>query len=390
MNREDNKLKILFLPSSGWYPSDKNPCKALFVKEHAKAAAIYNDVTIIYSDREKKGVRGLYELSSDRIEDGIRTIRVKHRDVMPNIIYRWSVLAAFKKLLLEGWKPDVVNVHVFLAGATAAALKRRFGIPFVISEHWTAFVSTLSRKDRLKARFAMNEAAVVLPVSKSLRDAISAHGIRNNQEIVPNVIDINLFYPDHNENKIGKKMILCVATLSPKKGINYLLESMACLKSERNDFVLDIIGEGKKHVELQQMANSLGLEETVTFHGARSKREVAEFMRNCTVYVQPSLYETFGVTYFEAMACGKPVVASNIPALQEKIDKSKGILVPPGDVGALTKAVDYMLDHYRDYSIREISRYVQDNFSHENIGGQLNDIYRNITSNNGSGCGLRR
>jgi glycosyltransferase involved in cell wall biosynthesis len=380
MVKEDRKLKIVFLPSSGWYPDEKNPYTALFVKEHAKAAALYHDVTIIYSDRSGKGTKGLYEIYSDKAEDGIRTIRIKHREcTIPNVIYRWSIVAAFKKLIKEGWKPDIIHAHVFLAGVTAAALKKRFGIPYVIAEHWTAFVSrTLSRKDFLKAQFAMNNAVLLLPVSKSLEDAIISHSIRSKQEVVPNVVDMNLFYPDHNQKKSEKKMLLCVATLSPKKGINYLLESIARLKLKRDDFMLDIIGEGKNRTELKRQASDLGLDRIVTFHGAKPKQEVAEFMRSCKFYVQPSLHETFGITYFEAMACGKPVVASRIPALQEKIDQSKGILVPPKDVYALTGGIDYMLDHYQDYSSENISQYVKDRFSHEKVGKQLDRIYRRI------------
>ena len=72
MTKEDRKLKIVFLPSSGWYPDEKNPYTALFVKEHAKAAALYHDVTIIYSDRAGNGPKGLHEIYSDKAEDGIR------------------------------------------------------------------------------------------------------------------------------------------------------------------------------------------------------------------------------------------------------------------------------------------------------------------------------
>lgn len=94
--------------------------------------------------------------------------------------------------------------------------------------------------------------------------------------------------------------------------------------------------------------------------------------------IQPSLYEIFGVTYIEAMACGKPVVASQLPALQEKITEDRGILVPPKDANALADAIDYMLDHHQDYSPRKIRGYVKDEFSYEVVGKKLNDIYREI------------
>ena len=118
------------------------------------------------------------------------------------------------------------------------------------------------------------------------------------------------------------------------------------------------------------------------FHGLKTKKEVAEFMKKCDFFVQASLYETFGVTYIEAMACGKPIVATNLPVLRELVNKEKGILVPPRDVNALVKAIDYMLDHYQNYSSERISEYIKRNFSYKVVGKKLDDIYREILKEN--------
>ena len=141
---------------------------------------------------------------------------------------------------------------------------------------------------------------------------------------------------------------------------------------------MDIVGDGPNRKEYEDLAKESGLEHLVKFHGFKIKKEVAEFMKNCDFLVQPSLYETFGITYCEAMACGKPVVATQLRALQEKINKDRGILVPPQDVPALADAIDYMLDHHQDYSPKKIRGYVKDEFSYEVVGKKLNDIYREI------------
>ena len=118
----------------------------------------------------------------------------------------------------------------------------------------------------------------------------------------------------------------------------------------------------------------------IKYHGLKTKYEVAEFMRSCDFFVQTSLYETFGVTFIEAMACGKPIIATKLPALQEKINDEVGILVPPRNVNALTKAIDYMLDNYKNYSSEKIANYAKDNFSYEIVGKKLDNIYRKILS----------
>ena len=101
-------------------------------------------------------------------------------------------------------------------------------------------------------------------------------------------------------------------------------------------------------------------------------------MRLCDFFIQSSLFETFGVSYIEAMACGKPVIGTKLPVLQEKVNNEVGILVPPNDIDALVKAIDYMIDNYQNYSPEKSSQYINRNFSYEVVGKRLNDIYMDV------------
>lgn len=101
-------------------------------------------------------------------------------------------------------------------------------------------------------------------------------------------------------------------------------------------------------------------------------------MRDCDFFVQPSLYETFGITFLEAMTCGKPVIGTQIPALEEKINRDRGILVPPKDSEKLAKAMEYMLDHYNEYSSKKIFKYTKNNFGYEAVGKELTEMYNKI------------
>ncbi len=381
MKEEEGRLKILFLPA--WYPSEKNRVAGVFVREHAQAVALYNDVTVLYNEGAGKHVKGLYEIASDKTEDGIRTIRIRHKKfpIPPTsyFIYLWSIFKAFRKLMREGWRPDIIHAHVYSAGVPAVILGKIYKLPVVITEHWTGFPRRILRTfDILSARFAMNRAKILLPVSRNLKEAIESYGIKNRFQVIPNVINTEIFYPSTSQYRNEKKRILLVALLSPAKGIPYLLQALAQLKEKRQDFVLDIVGDGPNRQEYEGLAEELELGEMVRFHGLKSKPEVAEYMRQCDFFVQPSLFETFGVTYIEAMACGKPIVATALPVLQEKINKYRGILVPPEDSNALSEAIDYMLDHYQDYSSANISKYIKENFSYEIVGNRLNSVYRVI------------
>jgi glycosyltransferase involved in cell wall biosynthesis len=380
-------LKILFIPA--WYPSEVNPLNGVFIKEHAKAASLYNDITVIYAYHSPDyRIKGLYQ-ASESVEDGIRTIRVRYRSpfnkgyyLISRLLRLWSTFSYFRHFMKGGWKPDIIHAHVYSAGVPAVILGTLYHIPVVITEHWSWFVlHKLTWERRLAARFALNRAKMVLPVSEYLKKQIEAYGINNNFQIVPNVVDTQLFYPSTDQGKDGEKRLLLVANLSPEKGIPYLLQALKQIKERRADFFLDIIGEGTKGTkreEYEEIAKELALGQIVKFHGAKAKEEVAEFMRNCHFFVQPSLWETFGVVYIEAMACGKPVIASDIPGPNEFINQDVGILVSPGDVKALTEAIDFMLDHYKDYSSEKIASYATERFSYEAVGKRLDEIYHEV------------
>jgi len=381
MQKENMRLKILFLPA--WYPSKKNQVAGVFVREHAQAVALYNDVIVLYNERVEKHVKGLYKIVSDKTEDGIRTIRIRHKkSSIPKtsyFIYLCSIFKASRKLMREGWMPDIVHAHVYSAGVPAVILGKIYKLPVVITEHWTAFPRhILGKFEIFKARFAMNKAKILLPVSQDLKESIESYGIKNRFQVIPNVINAEMFYPSTSQHRNEKKRILLVALLSPQKGIPYLLQALTQLKEKRQDFLLDIVGDGSNRQEYEELTKKLELGEMVRFHGMKSKPEVAEYMRQCDFFIQPSLFETFGVTYIEAMACGKPIVATKLTVLQEKISRDRGILVPPENSNALSEATDYMLDHYQNYSSANISKYVKENFSYEVVGNRLNGIYRKL------------
>ncbi|MEA1904877.1 MAG: glycosyltransferase [Candidatus Hadarchaeota archaeon] len=374
------RLKVLFIPA--WYPSEDNPVNGLFVREHAKAVSLYDDVVVLYCQLARAQIKGLYELS-EAMEEGIRTIRVRYRrSPIPKttyFIYLWSVIGAFRKLVKEGFKPDVIHAHVFTAGVPAVILGKLFHIPVVITEQFTGFPRRiLSWLDVMKAKFAMERADLILPVSDDLRKQIEGYGIHGRFQIVPNVVNTDQFYPSPSGRgrNSKRKRLLVVALLSPKKGVPYLLRALHKLQGKRGDFRLDIVGDGPNRTEYEQMVAELGLSDRVKFHGLKSKPEVAEFMRRCDFFVLPSLFETFGAVLVEALACGKPVIATNIGGPNEIVTEEVGRLVPPKDADALTEAIDCMLDRYDMYSSDEIAAYAKRRFSYEAVGRQLDEVYR--------------
>jgi glycosyltransferase involved in cell wall biosynthesis len=381
------RLKILVI--AGWYPSKRNPVAGVFIKEHAKAASLYNDVVVLYSEGIDRSVKRVYEID-DFAEDGLRTLRLRYRkSPIPKttyFIYLWGMFGALRKLVREGWRPDVIHAHVYSAGVPAVLLGKRYGIPVVISEHFSGFPRGLVRGlERLRAKFAFEQASLVCPVSENLKKHIESYGIRTRFQVVPNVVDMSLFSPGCNPDKdiaSREKHILFVGLLTPIKEVPYLLEALTRIKEKRNDFILDVVGDGPNRTEYEELTNVLGLTKVVRFHGLKTKREVAEFMKRCDFFVLPSLFETFGVVLIEALACGKPVIATDIGGPNEIVTEGLGKLVPLGDVGALAQAIDFMLDHYHEYDPKRIAEYVQARYSYEAVGKQWDKIYTKVRMNN--------
>ncbi len=379
-----NRLKILFLPA--WYPGDEDELSGIFIREHARAVSLYEDVIVLSATPSvSEGGPGLPEVSSDLLEEGVRTIRIRYgSSPLPGVTYLrylFYVFKGIKYIRRRGWSPDIIHAHIYQAGCPAVLAKMSYNIPVVITEHTSEFLRRdLKMTDIIKARLALNQADIILPVSAHLEGAIRRYGIKNRFRVIPNVVDTAIFFPAPAGKVPGGKRIIFVGLIKPLKGIPQLLAALGRLGRRRRDFVLDVIGDGPCRKEYERLTGELGLEKLVVFHGLKPKKEVAELMKKSVFLVQPSLSETFGVTCIEAMACGKPIVANLLPVLREKINSERGILVPVEDAAALARAMDTMLEHYSDYSSEKISAFARRRYSYEVVGRELSDIYRGVLS----------
>jgi glycosyltransferase involved in cell wall biosynthesis len=373
------KHKILFIARK--YPSSKNPIAGIFIKEHAKAVSLYEEVIVITAEYDR-GLENLYRINST-IEDGIRVLRVSYRkSPIPKttyFIYLWAILATFRTIRKEGWVPDIIHAHIYSEGVPAIILKKLYGIPVVVSEHFSSFPRGMIRGfEKIKAIFALNNANLVISVSRNLVEHLKLFGIKNRFIVIPNTVDTKVFYPPVEKRSRTTWRFLFVASLIPRKGIPYLLESIAILKEKRNDFVLEIVGDGPYRNKYEKYANELGIKDKVNFNGWKTKREIAQFMRDADVFVLSSIWENLPCVLIEAMTSGLPIIATKICGIPEIMNKRTGIMVPPKDKEALSSAISYMLDHAQNYSKAQIASYAKKKFSFEVIGKQFADIYKEL------------
>jgi glycosyltransferase involved in cell wall biosynthesis len=147
----------------------------------------------------------------------------------------------------------------------------------------------------------------------------------------------------------GTPIIASVSTLIPQKGLDFLLEAAAILKGTGERFILIIAGDGRLRESLVQKADRLGLGDQVRFLGWVSDASNTILPR-CDIFVQSSLWEAMSMVVLEAMAAGKPLVATRVGENPRVIVEGRtGLIVPPADANALARALRALL---RDASLR--------------------------------------
>ncbi len=367
-------MKVLFI--AGWFPQHGD-YNGIFIKEHALAAAKFHDVAVIHG-KEKIWQKERFRFSLST-EENLQVIRFSYREVpfIPSYpAYVKGVLASFEKILSHGFKPDIVHACVYKTGIPACIIKKRYGIPYVITEHYSGFARKSLRKSHVKkAQKGMKKAEFILPVSNSLKEDIISYGIEGRFEVVPNVVSNQFYYVTRTRNTSGVKKALCVAAMHPKKNIPVLIGACRIIRKIRGDIAVDIIGEGKRMNEYAKMVRDFSLGGVIRFLGGKSKGDIARMMQNADFFVLPSRFENLPCVLIEALACGLPVVATKVGGIPEIVDDTNGILVEPDNPQALSEAMMYMMDNSGKYDREKISLYARRKYSCETVGEKLNAIY---------------
>jgi glycosyltransferase involved in cell wall biosynthesis len=381
------RLKVLFV--TNWYPTQKEPAKAVWVREHAKAVGLYDDVVVLHcagADIDLNSLWRIQEETDEKLSEGIPTWRMWYRPSMLRasyLVYFWSILRSCQYLVRQGFRPDVIHVHVYDAGAPAVAFAKLNRIPVAVSEHFSSFPRRmLGRQDLFKAWLAFRWADLVIPASHFLQKAIEQYGLRARFEVIPNVVDTNLFFPAPcpRSSDSTDKRILFVGQLESVKGIPFLFQALSQLHRKRNDWRLDIVGDGSARMSYERLAADLNLGDAVAFHGLKTRQEVADLMRRADLFVLSSLAETFSLPVAEALASGVPVLSTRCGGPEEFLFDDTGRLVSAGDVEALFEGLDGMLDNLHRYSHQWISEYAKELFSPHGVGAKLHAVYQSLTA----------
>lgn len=389
-------MHVLIVPS--WYPTSERPVSGIFFREQAIALAkAGHKVGVVFPERKSikrlRLERKYWRREIDTVDDhGVITFRSYGWYWFPRIPYANAELfirdglRLYFKYVNKCGSPDIIHAHSILyGGVVAARIRERHGIPFVVTEHSTAFLRNLIRpwqRNYLKEVF--ERAAKVITVSPQLGELLcERYGCpRGLLCHVPNVVNTNQF--DIGEQMVsdfGERFIfLNVALMTKGKGQTCLLEGFAQAFKDDAQVELWIAGDGEERERLQELSRRLGISSQVKFLGMLTRDEVRDVMQRCHVFVLSSLHETFGVVLIEAMACGKPVIATRCGGPESIVDETNGILVEPGNSQQLSDAMLRMREIYTTFDPEKIRASCVARYSKAAVCRQLENIYTDVVA----------
>ena len=384
------------------YPRPTDPVLGVFVEEEARALARHCNLRVASTAPWFPPVKLFsrwYEYSQlplREVRQGIEVYRPRTVVLPRNLLFPLlghSFYLTLRRLVreIEGDFPvDLVHAHTaYPDGFAAAKLGKAMGRPTVVTLHGGDVNLYFQRfSGRKQGMWAISHAAAVIAASSSLRrTVVDQHGADGEKvTVIPSGVDVGRFKPmppDEAENTLGLEKgiprVLYVGAITRSKGLDDLLMAFKTLMAGTQVPVqLVLVGEGNYEQEARLLAQRLGLADHLLWAGKRANAEIPLWMNSSDVLVLPSLSEGFGVVLVEAMACGKPVVATACGGPEDIVTPHTGILIPPADEKALARA---MLDALSDgdrFSPAVIRQHAVDNYAYDGIAARILDLYAEV------------
>jgi D-inositol-3-phosphate glycosyltransferase len=344
--------------------------------------------------------------------------RVVHVPAGPEIPVAKQELADYIREFVEGVKQfaaekdiryDIIHSHYWMSGIAADSLSEAWGgTPILHMFHTLGEMKNrIARsEDEREGQYRIDGEKQVLRRAERVVVATLAELTQlrflykaNDRKLVviPPGVDVCHFYPipaDEAKMYVGLKphdrMVLFVGRIEPLKGVDTLIQAMSCLQwKEERPVHLAIIGGdpgaspeemSAEMARLQKLCDDLAVGQTVVFLGKRDQDKLPYYYSAAELVVMPSHYESFGMVALEAMACGTPVIASEVGGLAYLVrDGETGFTIPDQEPDTLCEKISWLLNdhHLHETMSQRAVEYAQD-YAWEKIAKQIVDMYRSL------------
>lgn len=383
---------VLWLVS--WYPDRQDKFDGDFIQRHARAVSIFCKVHVIYVKKDEHLAANT--ISTENHLAGNLTEQIIYYNSVKTGIklfdkflsqrsYKKHFCSAIKHYMQASGKPQLVHVHVAMkAGVAALWMKNKWNIPYIVSEHWTAYLKDAGERiDQYPLVFrkllkrVLEQASALTVVSKHLGRSIQIYFPGIEYSIIPNVVDTNIFYPLHIQPAETARLIH-ISNMNYQKNTEAILEALYQIKNTTS-FTMHLYGPINAH--LQELISKYNLQSYVFVMGEVSQTEIAKAVQQSNALILYSRFETFGCVLIEANACGVPVIVSNLKVFHEIIEEGvNGFFVEGENPAALAeKLKEFILQKYT-FDKAAIAASAAEKYNFKRVGQQFLDLYKKINN----------
>lgn len=393
-------MNILFIPS--WYPSKNKPNAGIFFKEwflamgEIKTNRAYisligdgdYDLPLKNPFNAVKNLARFLKAHRSFVEIGQNTWEITSPLLyFSPAIFGYQIGRMFKvteanflKARGEAGHIDLIHAHVcFPAGYLAMMLARKYRIPYLITENMGPFpFKNFLEKGKLSRLISdpIKRSNLTIAASTALQKKMEKFGFKKIRTL-PNYVDEEYFYPlkpRYNQNFI----FFTLGDISESKGIGELILAAKKVIDKNPKVIFRIGGSGKDLKKYQKLSEELGVASNIRWLGPLSRPLARRYFQTSDAFVLASHYENFGMVYAEALACGKPVIATRCGGPEDMIKKENGLLVPVGNIEKLSEAMLNLVGNRQKYKTNVIRADFMKRFSKRAVVKEIMSLYSKI------------
>lgn len=384
-------IGVLVLPS--FYPAAHAPRLGIFVEDQARMLG-KGGLDVVVASVESRSL-GLFRPGA-LCESHFQTVAIDrgtHAELRRRAwnpmaqtrvgaaIWMWMAGGLLMRAARRFRGPVVVHAHnAILAGAAAVRLRGRHRLPVVITEHGSNVLGQkLPSWQRALCREAYGGADAVVAVSGALAASIAEISPESRPvRVIPNVVDIAHFNGPERTRDGAEFVFVSIGNLVPLKRVDLQIRAFAALVGRGHRVRLLVGGGGTEERALRELAHESGVGSVVEFVGPLDRDGVKATLGRGDCLVVGSDLETFSIIAAEAMSMGLPVIATDCGGPSDFVTRDTGEIVPKGDAGALSGAMERMISKRGAYASARIRDHIAALCSPEAVVAGLNAVYRNV------------
>ncbi len=385
--------QVLWLAS--WYPNKLSPYDGDFLQRHARAVSLFAKVHVIYILKDEAGslTKSTYTettVTGNLTEQVVYYASPKTGSRMLDRFLSQKRYDRLYKEAISGYirkygRPALCHVQVVMkAGLAALWAKKKWDIPYLVSEQWTGYLENADHRlsdysliQRKWVHKILENAASVTTVSHYLGRSMQRHYPFVSYRVIPNVVDTNVFSLAAKTQQ-DVSTFIHISNMTYQKNTEAILAAFALLS---NDTSCRLLLFGSPNPDLKNIVASLKLEGCVKMMGEVPQPGLAEAIQQSDALILYSRFETFGCVLIEANACGVPVIVSDIDVFHELVREGEnGRFVKGDDPAALATCIKDFLKDKNRFNGKVIAEYTATAYNYRIVGKQFADLYDELLS----------